>query len=234
MYGSEDFVDEPCQVEKFRVADDTTATYPEISATVIIRIALIILLRAGFLLVQIGNIPVTNVNLILLHNIVEMCWVTICSILIGSALAFTGDVGGVIGGGYWIGDEEIDREKVLIAWQSVIVASGIFTNCIAGRMHTVGTLVIGLIFGGLLQPVIMHWGWSSNGWMNHNRLRSGNLGFLDAGGGALIHAAGGLLGFIGCLVLGRKVDASEVDAPIGSTFAGYFFILLGLQVFSYF
>ncbi|XP_011312461.1 ammonium transporter 3-like [Fopius arisanus] len=217
-------VDGFCDAEKFRESDESV--YPT-NTSVVIRVALTILLRAGFLLVQVGNIPVSNVNLILLHNIVEITWVTICYILMGSAVASTGDGDGFLGGGYWIGDDRIDRERIVIIWQRVLVASGIFTNCIAGRMHTVGTLVIGIVFGGFLQPLIMHWG--TNGWMIRNSVRDGTSGFIDDGGGALVHATGGLLGLVGCLVLGRKVDGTGVDANAGVTFAGYFFILLGLQ-----
>ncbi|XP_015120063.1 putative ammonium transporter 1 [Diachasma alloeum] len=225
-------MDESCEKGKLRESDESSANLASLS--VIIRIVLIILLRGGFLLVQVGNIAVSNVNLIILHNIVEISWVTICCIIIGSTVGFTG------GGGYWrwiVGDDDdydkTARERVLAVWQSVIVASGIFTNCIAGRMHTVGTLAIGIIFGGLLQPLIIHWGWSINGWMINNPLREANnsSGFIDTGGGALIHATGGVVGLVACLILGRKVDAttSGVDANVASTFVGYFFILIGLQ-----
>uniref|UniRef100_A0A6V7MFR8 Ammonium transporter AmtB-like domain-containing protein n=1 Tax=Bracon brevicornis TaxID=1563983 RepID=A0A6V7MFR8_9HYME len=231
MFKPTGYIDEPCEHEQFRQSGDPDANPLTLNpASSVIRVGLIILLRAGFLIVQIGNIPVSDVNLILLHNIIEICWVSLCYILIGSTIAFTGNFAGVIGGGYWIGHEKTDREKALIGWQSAVVASGISTCCLAGRMHTVGTLIIGAIFSGIAHPLIMHWAWSTDGWMLQNRLREEGQGFYDSGGGALVHSTGSLTGLIGCLVLGRRIHGSQLNASPASTLVSYFFILVGLQV----
>ncbi|KAK0182612.1 hypothetical protein PV327_000732 [Microctonus hyperodae] len=204
--------------------------------TPIIRFTLVILLRIGFLLIQIGSVPITNVNLILLQNILDFCWVNIVFILLGTVIAYTGDTSGIIGRGYWVGHESTDKEEIMIGWQASVIASAICTTCIVGRMHTLGSIILGIIMSGLLQPFIIHWTWTTNGWMAKNKIFNSNVYFRDYGGSAVIHIVGGLTGLIGCIVLGRRLlrlrDIDNASISVGSAatvFSGNLFILMGLQ-----
>ncbi|XP_008550565.1 uncharacterized protein LOC103573309 [Microplitis demolitor] len=202
----------------------------------VIRIMLVIFLRIGFTLVQIGSVPVTNVNLILLQNIVDFCWVSLIYIILGSVIAYTGDVTGIVGGGHWIGDKVVNKEEAVIGWQAIMIASSISTTCIVGRTHTIASLVIGIILSGVVQPFIIHWTWTTKGWMSWNLLRDQRVPFRDYGGSTVVHIVGGLTGLIGCLVLGRRIiklrdidRASIATGSIGTTFIGHLFVVLGLQ-----
>lgn len=201
------------------------------------RIILVILLRIGFVLIHIGSVPVNNVNLILLQNIIDFCWVTIVYALVGIVIAYTGDIKGLLGEGHWIGDEIVDKDEIIIGWSAVSIAAAILTCGIVGRTHTIGYLIIGFLLAGLVQPFLIHWIWTPQGWIRTNVLLQQEVYFHDYGGSAVVHLVGGLSGFIGCLTLGRRIlrldaidDASIAVGSAGTVFAGQLFVFIGLQV----
>ncbi|XP_011637816.1 putative ammonium transporter 1 [Pogonomyrmex barbatus] len=199
------------------------------------RLILTILLRVGFVLVQLGSVPITNVNLILLQNIVDLCCVTVMYFLIGFLIAY-GDIDGLIGGGHWIGDPAIDRDNAIVGWQAVAITSAIFTTVVAGRMHTMGYLLVSALSSGLIQPLLIHWAWTAKGWMAENELGGRMVAFKDQAGAGVVHIVGGLSGLIGCVILGRRMlklrdldDASITPGSAGTVFGGLLLIFGGLQ-----
>ncbi|XP_046753123.1 ammonium transporter 1 member 2-like [Diprion similis] len=220
-----------------RAMNSTGYNY-EAGSSAVFRSILTILLRVGFLLVQIGSVPVSNVNLILLHHIVDFCAVTLVYILVGFVIAFNGDVSGAVGEGVWIGDVRANMNDAILGWEAAVTASAICTCGIVGRMHAVGYLLTAILISGMVQPFLIHWAWTPRGWMADNSLTGKSVSFKDYGGGGTVHVVGGLSGFLGCATLGRRIlrlrdidDASlPTDSP-GSAFAGYLLIFLGLQGF---
>lgn len=201
----------------------------------LIRLVLTVLLRIGFVLVQIGSVPINNVNLILLQNTVDLCCVTVMYFLTGFLVAYNGDVAGLIGAGHWIGDPTIDKNEAIMGWQAVAITSAICTTAVAGRMHTVGYLLVGILLSGLIQPLLIHWAWM--GWMMENELGGKTVAFKDQAGAGVIHVVGGLSGLIGCVVLGRRMcrlrdldDASITPGSAGTVFGGLLLIFAGLLV----
>ncbi|KZC09598.1 PREDICTED: ammonium transporter 1 member 3-like [Dufourea novaeangliae] len=203
------------------------------------RVVLVILLRIGFVMIHVGSVPVNNVNLILLQNIVDVCWVTLTYSLIGYLIAFNGDTNGVIGGGVWVGNAAVDKDDVLIGWSAVVIAAAICTCGIVGRTHTVGYLVTGFLLAALLQPFLIHWVWSPKGWMRTNLLNEEDVRFRDYAGSTIVHLVGGLSGLIGCMTLGRRIlrlsaldDASIAAGTSGTVYAGELMVFIGLQSLS--
>lgn len=74
----------------------------------------VLLLRAGYILVQIGSIPTENVYVILLHNLVDIA-VSVASFgLIGFTLAYGHDTfSGLVGYKLWIVSDSIDLDEAL-------------------------------------------------------------------------------------------------------------------------
>ncbi|XP_076281627.1 amt-2-like protein [Lasioglossum baleicum] len=224
--------------------DDNLSSTRHYNATLIthaptssyVRLVLVILLRIGFVLIHVGSVPVNNVNLILLQNIVDICWVTLAYALVGYLIAYNGDRHGLVGEGYWIGDPEVDRNEALIGWSAVIIAAAICTSGIVGRTHTIGYLFTGFVLAGLMQPFLIHWIWTPQGWMKRNVLKGTIVHFHDYAGSALVHLVGGLSGLMGCMVLGRRIlrlssidDASIATGTSGTVFAGQLMVFIGLQ-----
>ncbi|XP_032681918.1 putative ammonium transporter sll1017 [Odontomachus brunneus] len=200
------------------------------------RIVLVILTRIGFVLVQIGSVPVNNVNLILLQNVVDLCCVTVIYFLTGFLIAYNGDLAGLTGQGRWIGDPTIDKDEAIVGWQAVAITSAICTTAVVGRIHTLGYLLTGVALAGLIQPLLIHWAWTANGWMTESNLADRRVVFKDYAGAAVVHVVGGLSGLIGCVVLGRRMlklrdldDASITAGSAGTVFGGLLLIFVGLQ-----
>lgn len=217
--------------------NNTTTLTVHLHWNSLIRLILTILLRVGFVLVQVGSIPVNNINLILLQNVIDLCCVTVMYFLTGFLIAYNGDVAGLIGEGYWIGDPTIDRNEAIIGWQAVVIASAICTSAIVGRMHTAGYLLVNILLSGLIQPLLIHWAWTDEGWMANNKLGERIVGFKDYAGAGVVHVVGGFSGLIGCVVLGRRMlilrdldDASITAGSAGTVFGGLLLIFVGLQV----
>ncbi|KAF2905560.1 hypothetical protein ILUMI_00608 [Ignelater luminosus] len=210
------------------------------SASTFIRGCLVLLLRAGFVLVQLGSIPIENVYIILLQNIVDIA-VCIASFgLIGYILAFGYDVlNGTVGHGMWIISDSADLDNAILGFSASIIATGIITTILAGRVHFVGYFLTTLFFSMLFQPIIMHWIWHDFGWMHRKNFVGHLVSVKDHAGGLVVHVAGGVVGLIGALFLGRRlmrlsdIDESSIgpESP-GSTITGYIFIALGLIAFS--
>ncbi|XP_034941059.1 ammonium transporter 1 member 1-like [Chelonus insularis] len=218
-----------------RILTHIDVKYSE-SFITLVRVILVILLRVGFVLIQIGSIPTSNVNLILSQNIIDLCWVSIVFIFLGSVFAYTGDLGSTMGKFYWIGHKDVNKEEVIIGWQAVMIASAIATTCIVGRVQNITSFTIGLILCGVLQPFIIHWTWTVDGWLSYNYFRSRKVMFRDYGGSTIVHMVGGLTGFVGCLILGRRLmklrdldRASISTGSVATTFLGHLLITLGLQ-----
>ncbi|XP_011695226.1 PREDICTED: ammonium transporter 1 member 3-like [Wasmannia auropunctata] len=212
----------------------TTASTAHLQWNSLARLVLTVLLRIGFVLVQVGSVPVNNVNLILLQNAIDLCCVTVMYFLTGFLVAFNGDVVGLIGAGHWIGDPAIDKNEAIVGWQAVTIASAICTTAVAGRMHPAGYLLVGILLSGLIQPLLIHWAWM--GWMAENELGGRTVAFKDEAGAGIIHIVGGFAGLIGCLVLGRRMfklrdldDASITPGSAGTVFGGLLLIFAGLQ-----
>lgn len=201
------------------------------------RLILVILLRVGFVLVQIGSVPVNNVNLIFLQNVVDLCCVTVMYFLTGFLIAYNGDLAGLVGEGYWIGDPTIDKNEAIVGWQAVAIASAIYTTTVVGRMHTVAYLLVSVLLSGLIQPLLIHWAWTAEGWMTETELGGRRVVFKDYAGAGVVHIFGGLSGLIGCVTLGRRMlrlreldDASITAGSAGTVFGGLLLIFVGLQV----
>ncbi|KAL6444154.1 hypothetical protein ACFW04_001827 [Cataglyphis niger] len=202
----------------------------------LLRLILTILLRVGFVLVQVGSVPINNINLILLQNVVDLSCVTVMYFLTGFLIAYNGDMAGLIGEGSWIGDPTVDRNEAIIGWQAVVIASAIYTSAIVGRMHTAGYLLVNILLSGLIQPLLIHWAWTAEGWMANNKLGGRIVSFKDYAGAGVVHIVGGFSGLIGCVVLGRRIlilrdldDASITAGSAGTVFGGLLLIFAGLQ-----
>lgn len=216
---------------------NTTLSLHEHALPSMIRIFLVILLRVGFVLIHVGSVPINNVNLILLHNIVDFCSVTMAYTLVGFIVAYNGDVKGLIGEGYWIGDRTVDKDEAIAGWAAVTIAAAIYTCGIVGRTHTVGYLLIGFLQASLMQPLLIHWAWTPKGWMRSNVLSGTHVQFRDYAGSAVVHLVGGMSGFVGCMTLGRRLlrldaidDASIATGSAATVFAGQLMVFAGLQV----
>lgn len=79
------------------------------------RLLLALLLRAGFVFIQLGSIPIENVYLILLQNIVDISVSTASYGLLGYFLSFSSDsFYGLIGNSTWLTSANANYDNAII------------------------------------------------------------------------------------------------------------------------
>ncbi|GLG95441.1 Uncharacterized protein GBIM_02399 [Gryllus bimaculatus] len=106
----------------------------------------------------------------------------------------------------------------------------------AGRIHYVGCIFMTTLLASVIIPVIMHWMWTSTGWLNKATFIQNYVSYKDHGGGMLIHVCGGIVAFIGSLFLGRRLFRLEdidggfltPESPASAT-VGYILVIYGLM-----
>ncbi|KAF5294080.1 hypothetical protein FQA39_LY13554 [Lamprigera yunnana] len=201
----------------------------------------ILLLRAGFVLIQLGSIPSANVYVILYQNVVNIA-TTIASFgSIGYTIAFGEDLKGVIGYNKWfIYANSSDINNAIVGFLATLIATGIITTVICSRMHSSGYFFTIFLLSAIIQPAIIHWVWNTEGWLYYRDFMDNEVSFRDQSGGLIIHAFAGMVSLVCDLFFGRRLlllsNISElsigVEAP-GSSFVGYTFVILGLMGFSF-
>eukprot|EP01084_Bolivina_argentea_P200590 343003_1 len=96
------------------------------------------------------------------------------------------------------------EEYVTIFYQSLyaIASTTIVSSCVLERIKNKPYLCV-IFFMTMIQfPLLSHWVWSKNGWLN-------KLGYIDFSGGSVVHISGGIVGLILIIYLGNRQYVSD-------------------------
>lgn len=213
-----------------------------------------LLLRVGFIFIQIGCIPSENIYLIIMQNVLDIFVCLLSFGLLGFMLAYgKNSFWGVFGYGSWISSEttllnegvrgkEIKQMEnfshtCVVGFAATLTGSAVMTTLLASRLHYVGQVMISLAFSGIVLPILLHSSSIYNGWMMENRLDYVDVSFKDTGMVLVTSIAGSTAGMIGCAFLRRRmlrvrdIDPSSIGPTSpGTTVCGYCLILLGFAM----
>ncbi|XP_025830136.1 ammonium transporter 2-like [Agrilus planipennis] len=202
-----------------------------------------LILRGGFILIQLGSIPTEDISTILMQNVVDVAVSLLSFISIGFIFAF-GDKSktGVVGYGSWISlrTKQAQRAAILGCTASLI-GSSVKTTLLSARLHFVAYLLSSFLYSGFCQPFIMHWLWHEKGWMRKIPFLNHSGYLRDHGGNLTVHTSSSLSGLVGSIFLGRRLlrlkelDPSSIGTESsGISLLGYFLIASGLITFNVF
>ncbi|XP_060536124.1 putative ammonium transporter 1 [Cylas formicarius] len=193
----------------------------------------VLLLRIGFLLVQMGSIPIENVYVIVFHNVVEIAVAILSYGFAGYQLSF-GDrtfYGFVSYGGGLVGTDNLNDAPVGFA--ACLIATAITSSAVIARMHAASMLVTASLTSALFLPVLMHWIWDERGWMTKRTLLGKKVSVQDRGGNLVVHVPSAAAAFVAALVFGKRVlrardlsDLSLAREYASGSASGYFLILI--------
>eukprot|EP00798_Chlamydomonas_sp_ICE-L_P027924 gene27924-2530_t len=196
--------------------------------------ALVFIMHGGFAMLCAGAIRSKNTMNILLMTILDAAVSAICFYLVGSVptLLLDGEQpNGFIGNqmfalsnfvnynanpGHW--------QDWVFQWAFAATATAIPAGCVAERFNFNAYLGYTVFISAWVYPVVVHWVWSSWGWLGYwksAQAAGGHLfrsGMIDYAGSGVVHMVGGFAGLCGCILVGPRMgrfdsNGKPVDMP---------------------
>ncbi|XP_058109109.1 ammonium transporter 1 member 3-like [Magnolia sinica] len=186
---------------------------------------LVFVMQLGFAMLCAGSVRAKNAMNIMLTNVVDAVIGSISYYLFGFAFAFGSGSNSnpFIGTTFFalkdVPNDTYDYSYFLYQWAFAIAAAGITSGSIAERTQFSSYLVYSSFLTGFVYPVVVHWVWSSAGWLSTsytNSLLFGS-GAIDFAGSGVVHLVGGIAGLWGAFIEGPRVgrfDAFGQPVPM--------------------
>lgn len=191
---------------------------------------LVFFMHAGFTMLEAGSVRHKNAVNILFKNIGTISIGALVYFAVGFALAYGTDnkpddaeAAPFIGAGnYALVDAEV-ADKAGFFFQAMFAATAatIVSGAVAGRINLAAYFMIAVYLTGFVYPVVSHWVWATDGWLNafySNQDAVFNCGAIDFAGSGVVHMTGGVAAFAFALILGPRLgrfdaDGTPVDIP---------------------
>lgn len=168
---------------------------------------LVYFMQAGFAMVEAGFCRAKNTTNLMMKNLMDFVMGSLAYFLVGFALMYGADKGGLIGTtGFLMGGDNYDvtvyRDfmfQVVFAATAATIVSG----AVAERLKFNVYLIYSVVLSAAIYPIYGHWVWGG-GWL-------ASLGHLDFAGSGVVHAVGGFVGLAGAIVLGPRFGKYDKD-----------------------
>jgi ammonium transporter, Amt family len=169
-------------------------------------IALMILMQAGFICLESGQVRSMNSISVAIKNIIDFCLAAIIFWLFAYGFMFSSSFEDkIVISDLLFSSAEAEKQlfflfQLLFCCTAVTIISG----AIAERMSLSGYFIITIITAGLIYPVTGHWIWSKPetggglGWLLEE-------GFFDYAGSTAVHSIGGWVALASILIIGPRL-----------------------------
>ncbi|QUI21196.1 ammonium transporter [Vallitalea pronyensis] len=188
-------------------------TYIINSMWVLVAGIFVFLMHAGFAMVEVGFTQSKNAVNIIMKNFITVSIGVLCYFIIGYAIMFGSDVGGIIGSDMFM---LIGRPETIngIAFESFFFFQAIFaatcativSGAMAERTKFTSYILFCFVATIVIYPLIGHWIWGG-GFLSQ-------LGFRDFAGGTAVHTVGGMSALIGAYMVGPRSGKYKKDKII--------------------
>ncbi|EFA84616.1 hypothetical protein PPL_01606 [Heterostelium album PN500] len=168
---------------------------------------LVLLMQAGFSLLESGMVRAKNTKNILVKNLITTALGAIIFFGIGYSLSF--DSGKsysnpLIACCSFFSLEEGDYYVWVSKWAFSSIACTIINGSVSERTKIVAYLILNTVVPGIIYPLAAHWIWNEGGWLYQ-------LGVVDYGGGIAVHVLGGTIGLVGTMLLGPRLGKFDPE-----------------------
>ena len=192
---------------------------------------MVMLMQAGFAILEAGLTRQKNCNNVLMKNIMDFAIGSIIFLVVGFGLMFGESLGGIVGITGFIDPTTLNLSQfealsptVFIFFQTVFCATAatIVSGAMAERTKFSSYLIYTLVISLVIYPISGHWIWGG-GFLS-------KIGFIDYAGSTAVHSVGGWATLMGAVVLGPRMGKYNRD---GSTNAipGHNIMMATLGVF---
>ena len=183
---------------------------------VLVCTAQVLLMQAGFCLLEAGMARAKNSINVAIKNLADLCIATVAYWVVGFGLMFGQSQGGWIGStGFALGGDAGGSLLAFFLYQVVFcgTATTIISGAVAERIQFRGYLTISLLVSALIYPVFGHWAWG--GAVSGPAIGDGTAGwlaaegFIDFAGSTVVHSVGAWVALAVVLILGPRLGAFE-------------------------
>ncbi|MGQ1909336.1 ammonium transporter [Marinifilum sp. RC60d5] len=166
---------------------------------VLISTALVMFMQPGFAMAEAGFTRSKNTANILMKNVLDFAVGSITFFLVGYALMFGTDIGGLIGKLPFMEDVAPEIDLSFLMFQTVFAATAatIVSGAVAERTEFKAYLFFSIITTAVIYPISGHWIWGG-GWLSE-------LGFHDFAGSTVVHSVGAWMGLVGAVLIGPRI-----------------------------
>ncbi|MEE2951694.1 MAG: EAL domain-containing protein [Pseudomonadota bacterium] len=191
-----------------------TLSEPASIAWVITAAALVLMMQAGFMMLEAGLVRSKNSINVAQKNLLDFVFAALAFAIVGFMIAFGRD------GGYGFG---LDADSFLLsnldpsgiaffAFQVMFcgTAATILSGATAERLRLSVYVIASVVVGALIYPVFAHWAWGNVLDPSASAFLA-NRHFVDFAGSTVVHATGAWVSLAGCLVLGPRIGRFGAD-----------------------
>ena len=194
---------------------------------------LVFFMQAGFAVVESGFTRAKNAGNIIMKNLMDFVLGSIFFFLIGFALMFGSDAGGMVGTSGFLNPASLADGMgmknglpigVFMIFHTVFCATSatIVSGAMAERTKFSTYLIYSACISIFIYPITGHWIWS-DGWLS-------GIGFHDFAGSTAVHMVGGVLALIGAAIEGpRRGKFTKEGNPVA--IPGHNIVIGALGVF---
>ena len=188
---------------------------------IMVAATLVILMQAGFALVEAGLTRAKSVANIFMKNLMDFCVGAVAFLALGFAIAFGGSLDGFgkfIGAkGFFLGEGAFTygtlTVPVFFMFQVAFAATAatIVSGAMAERTKFRAYLVYSFVISLFIYPVVVRWQWGG-GWLYQGVGLPGI--YHDFAGSSIVHMVGGCAAFWGARALGPRIGRYDSEGRL--------------------
>ena len=173
---------------------------------VVLAAILVLFMQAGFAMLEIGLSRMKNAGAVAGKIIINLAISFLMFWAVGFSLAFATGNGFAGSGGWFMDLSNFTEQFASLSYSDtplqaqfffqvvfVAVSLAIVFGAMLDRTKFAAYLIFGVVFTGLIYPIVAHWTWGG-GWLAQD-------GFLDFAGSSIVHLQGALAALAGTLLL---------------------------------
>ena len=186
--------------------------------------SLVFFMHSGFALLEVGSVSVRNTQNILFKNVISPTVAAILFWAFGYSIAYGNGCGD--GANAFIGSEcfyfmtdvvvtDADGTAYdgswyagwFFQWAFCATASTIVSGTVAERIVFKVYVILTVFLTAFIYPVVVHWGWSADGWasaFNSKGTLLFGVGVVDFAGSGIVHMVGGVAAFVSAFFIGAR------------------------------
>ncbi len=179
---------------------------------------LVFFMQCGFAMLEAGSVRSKNTKNILFKNMLDACVGAILWWFLGHAFAYDAGNGFI---GFpdnslfvkdYAGSNEDSHGMTWALWFFQYVFAATSATIVSGAVAERATIISYIIYTSFMTlfiyPIVVHWVWSSDGWLSSFNSNA-PLKVMDFAGSGVVHMTGGVAGLWGAYIIGPRQQRFE-------------------------